>query len=159
MMDIKNLTQWLRGFVRQSEHINVRGEVHLRVFEGEELVQDFSDKNLVVTLGRTNIAKLLGGDAAGKKITSFKAGTSGTAPTSADTAITSPFSKAITSATYPAAGQVQFNFSIETSEANGMTIQEFGLFNEDGSMFARKTWGAIAKTNSIRIVGTWKIIF
>ena len=155
---MKAIIDWLRS-QRSEDTIKARGEVYLEVYKDGECIEKSCDSNLVVLLGRTNLAKLLGGDTAGKKVTSFKAGTSGTVPSAGDTSITSPFSKAITSVTYPADGQVQFNFSIETSEGNGTAIQEFGLFNQDGVMFARKTRAVINKDNTIRIAGAWKITF
>lgn len=156
---ITKLTQWLRDF-KQYDSVNVRGEVSLEIYQHGKLVEQYRDNNLVVTLGRTNIAKLLGGDSAGKKITTFKIGTDGTSPSAGDSSITGAFTKAITTTTYPVSGQVQFDFSVETSEGNGIAILEFGLFNQDGVMVARKTRSsAINKDSSIRIAGSWKIIF
>jgi hypothetical protein len=155
---MQNIIDFLRNYLRTDDRVTVRGEVALKVYKDEALIEDSVDKNLVVTLGRNNIARLIGGGG-GYAITDFKAGTSGTAAAAGDSSITSPFSKAITTVSYPVDGTVQFDFSIELSEANGKAIQEFGLFDSDGVMFARKTRAVINKDNTIRIVGTWKIIF
>lgn len=140
------------------EKIIARGEVDIKIFENGKLIDHIQDKNLYVTLGKTNIAKLLAGNAAGKKISKIAVGTNGVAPDVADAAITGMFSKALEGATYPDANSVLFSFDIDNSEANGMTIREFGLLNDDNVLCARKVRDAeITKTVAIRLVGTWKI--
>jgi hypothetical protein len=157
---MKNIIDLLRSYMKDAEVVRVRGEVSLKVYKNDTLIEDSVEKNLVVTLGRTNIAKLLGGSAGGYAVNTIKVGTNGTAPTAGDTSITSPFSKGISTVSYPTAGTVQFDFTITTSEANGMSIAEFGLFDSNGTMFARKNrTSAIAKDNTIAVAGTWKIIF
>lgn len=139
--------------------IIAKGEVNIKVFEGEKLIDHIHEKNLVVTLGKTNIAKLLGGDAAGKAITQVAVGENGIAPAVGDVGpLMTQFAKAIDTVSYPSANQVQFDFDIDNSEANGLTIREFGLLNVDGVLFARKNRSAdIVKTIAIRLVGTWTI--
>ncbi|WP_432712586.1 hypothetical protein [Pedobacter sp.] len=122
-----------------------------------EILERFADNNLVVTLGQTNLAKVLGGHASGKKISKIAIGTNGTTPTLADTTLTSLFSKLITSVDYPEANSVRFSWSIDGPDANGMTIREFGLLNEDGVLCARKVRADIIKTAEVRLVGSWKI--
>lgn len=141
-----------------NDKIIAKGEVDIQVFENGKLVDRITENNLVVTLGRTNLAKLLGGDAAGKPISKIGVGTNGLAATVADNALTGMFSKAIENATYPTAQSVMISFDIDNAEANGMTIREFGLLNADNVLLARKVRGAeIIKTDTIRLVGTWKI--
>jgi hypothetical protein len=137
--------------------LNVRGDFSMQVFEGENLIEKYEQKNLVVSLGKTNVTKVLAGDAAGKKVSLISVGTSGILPDVADAVMTTPFTKALDGYTFPDAASVLFSWSLDTTEANGMTILEFGLLNDDGILFARKTRSAIIKTNAIRIVGTWKI--
>lgn len=155
---MKQLINFLRGYIGAFDRVNVKGEVALKVYKDGVLVEDSVEHNLVVTLGRKNIARLIGGGTA-YAVTDFKAGTNATAPAAGDTSITSPFSKAITTVSYPVDGTVQFDFSIELSEANGKAITEFGLYDSNGVLFARKTRAVINKDNTIRIAGTWKIIF
>lgn len=134
------------------------GEVHICVYENGRLINEIKESNLVVTLGLQNICRLMGGDAAGKKIEKISLGTNGTAPAAADAAITAPFVKAISSVSYPEQNSVLFSFEITNAEANGMTIREFGLLNTDNVLCARKVrTGEIAKTNAIALAGTWKI--
>jgi len=140
------------------EKLKFKGEVDIQVFENGKLIDRIHENNLVVTLGKTNIAKLLGGNAAGKAITQIAVGTSGVAATVADTTITTQFAKAIDSVDYTTPTSVTFNFDIDNAEANGLTIREFGLLNGDGVLCARKVRDTdIIKTDAIRLVGTWKI--
>lgn len=137
--------------------IKARGALRIEIYENGRLVESQEDNNLVVNLGRENVAKLLGGATAGKSITKFQAGTSDTPPQLTDTAITNPFTKALSSVSYPSANQVQFNFLIDAHEANGKAIAEFGLLNSDDVLFARKTRTVINKVSPMVIVGAWII--
>lgn len=140
------------------EKIIATGEVDIKVFKDGQLIDRIQENNLVVTLGKTNIAKLLGGDAAGKKISKIAVGTNGDQPNVANNAITNIFSKALSNVTYPDANSALFHFDITDAEANGLTIREFGLLNDDNVLCARKVRdAAIEKTASVRLVGTWKI--
>jgi len=135
----------------------LRGSFNMKVYINGELVEDYTDDNLVVTLGKKDVARLLGGDTSGKKISKIQVGTNATPPDVADSGITNPFTKAITNAAYPADNQVIFNWVLEANEANGMTIAEFGLLNEDNVLFARKIRTPIQKVDPMVIVGAWKI--
>lgn len=140
------------------EQINVVGELQLFVYENEALVKAFKENNLVVSLGKENAAKLIGGIIGGAAITKIGVGTNGTATDVADNALTAPFTKDISSVTQPAPNKVMFHFDIPDTEANGMTIREFGLLTAAGVLCARKVRGEdIVKTNAVRLVGTWTI--
>lgn len=134
------------------------GHLTLRVWRGAELVEVIEGKNLIVNLGLDAMAAAIGG-VVDQVITSFGAGASGTSPTSADTSLTAPFTKAIDTVTYPSTGIVVFTFSMANGEGNGATYQEWGLFTTAGDLFSRKTSTAIAKSSAIRIEGEWTISF
>lgn len=141
-----------------NDKIIAKGAVNIQVFENDVLIKHIQENNLVVTLGKTNIAKLMGGDAAGKAITKIALGTSAIPALVGDTTITAAFSKSFSAVTYPDAQSVQFAFDIDNTEANGMTIREFGLLNSSDVLCARKVRDTeITKTNAIRLVGTWEI--
>lgn len=145
----------------RTDAIKVRGIFTMlkRDATTDEILEEYIDRNLVVNVGRDNLAQLLGGGS-GTEVSQFSAGTNGADPLVTDTAITSPFTKAVTSVTYPATGQVAFNWSIEANEANGLDIREFGLIlATSGDLFARKTRSLISKDNTFRLEGTWTIIF
>lgn len=138
--------------------ITASGSVDIRIFENGILIDRIMDSNLVVTLGKTNIAKLLGGAAAGKAITKIAVGESGENVHVSNTALTNQFSKSVDSVSYPDTLSVMFHFDIDNAEGNGRTIREFGLLNADNVLCARKTRDSeIIKTSAIRLVGTWKI--
>jgi hypothetical protein len=54
---------------------------------------------------------------------------------------------------------VIFTCLLNISEGNGLPFSEVGLWNEDGTMFARKTFGLITKTDTISLEFNWKITF
>lgn len=136
------------------------GLFELRVFRRGALIEEWADRNLVVDNYKLTHARLLGGDVTNRSVTKISLGTNGTAPAAGNTAITSPFTKAVSSVTYPATNSVRFSFSILTSEANGMAILEFGLLTAGDLLYARKTRSAaLNKESDISFTGTWTITF
>jgi hypothetical protein len=88
-------------------------------------------------------------------------GTSNTAATNADTGLTGAFVKNLNTGgtvnTYTT-NTVTFGYKINTSEANGMTIWEFGLFTSSNVLVARKVLStAIIKNSGFSISGTWTL--
>lgn len=137
----------------------ITGDFALQVIDVAtgEVKEYYEDKNLVVTLGRQNIAKLLGGDAAGKPISLLGVGSNGTAPVLTDTALTDAFTKSISGVAYPAVNSVRYSWSLEAGDANGITIREFALLNADNVLIARKVRAEIVKSSAVRLVGAWTI--
>jgi hypothetical protein len=122
-----------------------------------EILEEYTDNNLVVDLGKTNVAKLLGGDVDGAKIAKIAVGTGSLAPDVADSALTDMFSKAIDGVTYPDTNSALFSWTLGTDDANGLTLTEFGLLNDNDVLCARKVRSGIDKTNAISLIGSWKI--
>ena len=140
------------------EKIKATGVFSLQIEDAAgNVLEKFEDKNLVVTTGQQNIAKLLGGDAAGKPVTLIGVGTNGNTPALTDTALTNLFSKPIIGVAYPAVNSVRYNWSLEAADANGITIKEFGLLNDDNVLIARKVRAEIVKSSAVRLVGSWTI--
>lgn len=137
-----------------------KGIFTLRMIRASDgaILEEYTDENLIVNQGRDILAGLLGGDTT-DVIEKIAVGTNGTAPLLSDTALTGMFSKTLNGKTYPATGVLQCDWSLETSEANGMSIQEFGLLVTGDVLFSRKTRAPIAKDNTFRLEGVWKIIF
>lgn len=143
-----------------SEKLKPRGVFTLNVYRGENLVEQYTDNNLVVDSGRDAAAQCLGGvNQANNTVTKIAFGTDGTTPAGGDTAITGALEKALDGATYPSTGAVAFAFTLDNSEGNGMDIAEFGLITDGGDLFARKTRAIITKTVDIRLEGVWTIYF
>lgn len=136
-----------------------KGVFALRILDADgNTLEQYEDRNLVVTAGRSALGSLLGAGTPGKVVNRFQAGTNGSTAVLGDTAIVSPFTKAVSGVSYPSGG-VQFAFSVELSEANGTTIREFGLLCTDNTLFARIVRAPIIKDNTIRIEATWTVTF
>lgn len=142
-----------------NDGIEAKGFFRIKVIEATtgKVLEDYGDNNLVVTLGKANTAQLLAGAATGKKISKIAVGVGAALPDVSDTALTTPFIKNVDGYSFPATNEVLFSWTIETTEANGLSITEFGLMNDSGVLFARKVRSAIIKSSSIKLVGTWKI--
>jgi hypothetical protein len=136
-----------------------QGRLTVQVFRRGHLVDQWSDENLIVSGARAALAQLIGGDGAGKTVAQIGFGTSGDGPSPDDAALTGAYVKNLSGRTYPAPGQVEFSWSLATSEANGKAIREFGLVCSDGSLLSRKVRGAIEKESDISLSGTWTITF
>ena len=132
----------------------------LNIYRKGVLIEVYEDKNLVVDLSKQQLARLIGGDVTGRSLTKIGFGTSGTAPAVGNTALTGAYVNNLGAVTYPATNSVQYAFSLSTSEANGLSILEFGLFTTGNVLFARKTrTGAIVKDSDLSLAGSWRINF
>jgi hypothetical protein len=144
----------------RTDKINPTGIFELRMYDDcGKLLETYIDNNLIVNGGRDAIVDLIGSGDADKVVNTISFGTNGAAPVLTDTTITGAFDKAVNAVAYPATGQVRFDWSLELVENNGVTIREYGLKCDDGTLFARKTRADIAKNNTVRLEGTWTIIF
>jgi hypothetical protein len=144
------------------EDVPIQGILKLRVFKKGKLIEDDGGNNLITNYPRNMLARHLTGEdeALSYLITQVAVGTDGTPPQGNNNSIASPLIKDITGFSYPAVGQVQFDWELLETEGNGMTIYEFGLLTAEGILFARRTRTApINKDSDIRIEGHWKILF
>ena len=137
----------------------LRGCFEIRILKAGKEIEHYCDPNMIMSSARDALARLIGGDGSGKTVTRIGVGTNGNGPSPADTGLTSAYTKAVSGRNYPATGEVAFAFNIATGEGNGKIIREFGLLCSDGTLFARKTRGAIEKADDIEITGTWTIKF
>lgn len=141
-----------------NDSVKITGVFGVKVIKNGVVIDVYEANNLVVSNGRSQVAAMIGGPTTDKYVSGIAFGTNATAPASGDSAITAPFPVAVT-ASYPSPGVVQFDWVLDANDDNGVTIAEAGLICDDGSLFARKTMPAIAKDNTIRLEGYWKIIF
>ena len=136
------------------------GRLHLEVWRHGRRIEVFDAPNLVVNGYRLVQSRLLGGDVTNRSITQFGVGTNGAAPVPGNTSLTGAYLNALTGVTYPASNQVRFAFELASGEANGLSIQEFGLLCADGTLYARKVRSAtLLKDAGISLTGTWTITF
>lgn len=137
-----------------------RGVFVLDIYRRGDLIEHYVDDNLIVNRGRTNVVRLLGNDGTGLHIASIGFGTSGIAAAAGNTALTDAYVKAIDAKSYPDDYSVLFSFSLGTGEANGKSIQEFGLLTASGLLHARKVrGGALIKDSDLSLTGTWKLMY
>lgn len=136
-----------------------RGIFELNVKINGRIVEHYLDKNLIVDEARPSLAHLVGGDGIGKNINRIGFGINPAMPAPGNTALTGAYIKGFVSHNYPSPGRVQFVWTLATTEANGINIAEFGLLCADGSLFARKSRGVIAKDADMSLDGSWTIIF
>jgi hypothetical protein len=135
------------------------GHFICRTYRDGKLIELIDEPNLVVNEWAVICANALGG-AAGYGVTQMGWGTNGATPLPTDTALTAPYYNAFGSVTYPSAGLVQYNFQLGTAEANGLSIQEFGLVTTNGLLFAHKVRLApLVKASDITLSGSWVITF
>jgi hypothetical protein len=138
----------------------LRGCFRIQVYRRGILVEEYEDHNLIVDGAKSAMAHLVAGTVTGRSINRIAFGTNGSLPTPGDTVITAPFTKNISGVLYPANNQVEFDWSLATTETNGKAISEFGLLCADGTLFARKTrTKPLNKESDIAIEGQWIIIF
>jgi hypothetical protein len=139
---------------------NLRGEFSLIARDKSgKIVEEYHDKNLIVNVGKTSLARLLGGGGSGKFINRIAFGTNGLSPEISDTIITNSVTRVIDGVTYPEFNSVAIAWTLPYAIANGLSIAEFGLLSQDDTLFARKTRTPIAKTIDLQLTGVWKIIF
>lgn len=114
--------------------------------------------NLVVKAGRNMVRDFLNG-LAPAALSHFAIGTGTTAVNQNDTALqTEVFRDTITKRT-PTDGKLQVKYFLASTAANGSSLAEAGILNaaSGGTLFARVTHTAIAKTSSVAVVYTWDI--
>lgn len=163
-----NFFEWLRQLSNRStkkvsavSSFKARGILEIRAYDqnGKQIYHDV-DNNLIVDLGYDTMLKRLSTVAANRHVTrvGFGIGTAAAAP--GDTTLTSGFIKVLDGVIYPATNKVQFQWALEYGEYNGNDVTEFALFCEDAvNMFARVVRAPISKNATIRLEGTWTIIF
>ena len=134
----------------------LRGNVHLEIKKQGKIIKIEDEHNLIVTAGRSKLARLLGGGYGGH-ISKVGIGEGTNAVSETDTNLTNEVLVNVTSAEYDGTS-VKFNFCIGTGEGNGLNVREFGLFFDDGTMFSRRVrQTVIGKESDIEIAGFWEI--
>ena len=158
-MAARNPTKEVKTMLSLSDKIvPCKGEFHVRVLRGGEVIDRIDDHNLVVDAGRIRLAELAAGKS-GAYITHIGLGSGAVAEDVSDTTLADQQLFPLTGATVNGR-DVQFDFFIDTWEANGLAIHEFGLFCSDGQMFSHRVRkGVIEKQNDIQIQGYWILHF
>lgn len=114
-------------------------------------VDEISGYNLITNVGKNLILDLLAGINGAVKLTGMAVGTSGTAATVNDTAITTPQFKAFDAAPTRSGQTTTYITTYGTAEAN-INIQELGLLTASGGvLFNRIVVGPFNKTSAVSI--------
>lgn len=142
------------------EKFKPKGRVYMEVRDARtgELIERWEHDNLIVNGGLAAMARLCGSADQTKEVDTIGVGDDGTTAAGTDTALSNPFTRALSGVSYGGTNVV-FSYQIGQNDANGLTIREFGLFCNDGTLFSRIVRNPIVKTNQITISGTWTITF
>jgi len=153
-----------------TENIPMKGRLCLKYVRDGKII-DISQDNLIVTQGRNNLAKLLGGQV-GMHVSKVGVGTGSAPAASTDTAITNAVKVAVTEVrvgtgleaedgtTFSDPKIVQFHFRFGLAVAAGVVIHEYGLFCANDTLFSRVVRESpFTKTAIDQIVGFWQIQF
>lgn len=136
-----------------------------------QIFRRIQKKNQIVNDGRTAMLQLLAQMASGvlpddNQLWSLSAGTGGIPPQITDTGLYAPVWSGVFTvlppelsivAMPPSTFEVQATKTIPTSDANGHTLQEAGIFMKGGTMYCRQTHPPILKQNTIQIVYDWRL--
>jgi hypothetical protein len=163
--------------LKMIENCSVSGELCYAVRRGGKTVERHHGRNMVMTLGRVAVARLFAGLPGGNGV-KIGVGEDGSPVSPEQISLTNPwlveassigFAQAETTdgilAWIPSAAatpNVRFDFVFGPNDANGISIMEFGLFTQDGVMFARRIRAngkPIGKDEDISIEGYWIIRF
>ena len=102
----------------------------VRLFRSRQLV--WERDNLFVNSGLPALANLIAGVSNGQYVTAIGFGSGGVAPAATDVTLgaTPAYYNETGGYSFPSSGSVQFNYSLQAADygANGITIQEVGLF-------------------------------
>lgn len=140
-----------------NETLTPKGRVNIKLWDIDgNLLREYDEDNLIVNVGKQSLALLLGEANNDKRITKIGFGTNGMATAGTDTDLTGGYIKVLDGVSYSGTSIV-FEYTLEYVENNGMTIREFGLFSNDGTLFSRLQRQDLIKTPDIRLTGTWTI--
>lgn len=147
----------------QSEALALTGVlvVEIRSARTGRLLRRLRESNLVVNAGLTLVRDLLDSTiAAPTPPTHLAFGTDATAAAGTQTALVAEvFRDALTSRVRTGL-TITFKHFLSSSQANGNTLREWGLFNAAaaGTMFSRAVFGSpIIKTTSITVTSQWTV--
>ena len=140
----------------------VTGEIYAKIYKNNKVIEEISDHNLVVDVGRKRLAELAAGKVASytnSYISHIGLGSGNTTESVSDTGLKDQQLFPLTSVEVNGR-DVKCNFFIANDEAVGLSIHELGLFCSDGTMFSHRVReGVIEKFDDIEIRGYWILHF
>jgi hypothetical protein len=128
-----------------SNEVTMRPKGLVRLYRQKD--QIWEGPNLFVNSGLPVLANLIAGVTSGQFVTAIGFGSGSTSSAITDTALTAnpTYYNAIVSHSFPSAGSVQFNYALAPTDygAQGITIQELGLFANAGAVALPAAIGTI----------------
>jgi hypothetical protein len=144
------------------DRLKPRGHVRLEVWRGGSLTLCESN-NLITNIGRGRFPRIFGGDPTAKRPSQIAIGSGAGLAMPGDTAITDAFIVPFSALpTYPNTGYgVLFQATLTEEQANGLSIRELGLMDDDEALLARwvRTGGDLIKASDMRLLIFWLIQF
>lgn len=142
--------------------IRARVNVRIETFDartGEKRGEVWAH-NRAVDVGLNLLRDYLYGDTP-THITHGAVGTDDTAPAAADTALGAEEFRDVIAARIKGDQSLTIQFVLSSQMANGVTLNEAGLFNDDtaGTMYARVVTDPVEKTSDISALYTWTLSF
>lgn len=130
-----------------------------RVGAGRKIAEEWGH-NRVTHAGREMLRDLLAGDAGLSGITDFAFGTGDTAAAFGDTVLEAQIFRSAVSDLVKDTLRLTAKYFLSSTQLNGETIREAGLFSDEDTLFARYVLPTpIAKTAVIAVTFTWGITF
>jgi len=153
-------------YIDDKEVFKIKTNLKVDIHDAEtmKVIKTIKDHNLITTAGKNLIRDLMGIVSGVTGINYFAIGTDNTSPSVADTTLgTEVFRNTFTDVVYSSA-KVTFKYFLSSTEANGNTLVEAGLFGDDatgsvdtGTLFSHVTYTDIVKTSAIAVTYSWDI--
>ena len=154
----------MRGWMSESVIHFEPGNLLVEVEHDGRLVREEVVHNKVTSAGRNVLRDLMLG--IGAHPNWIAVGTTSTAAADTDVALGAEYFRAAVTRRVSSTGKAVFKLHLTTSDANGSTIREVGLFAYTsysgssplggGQLFARAVVAPIVKDNTIQVTFTWE---
>ena len=141
------------------ENLKFTGHINMKCYDADgKLAWEVDKPNLVVTAGKNALALWLTTSQSGGFMPYIGLGTGATAAASGDTALQTELATRV-AGSLSSSTNVWTNTAVFGAGVNTGTLTEAGLFSASsgGTMFARQTFTAVAKSASQSITFTWQV--
>lgn len=142
--------------------LRIRGDVEMTLVDVRtgQIKASRAGRNLVVTVGAEELAKIVASSTSGTRPTHMAIGTSTTAPAAAQTDMQGTATRRSLTSTTRSTNQITYSCTFTTGIGT-FTVEEAGLFNAAvaGQMFARWLTGSFTKGASDALTVTWRLTF
>ncbi len=142
------------------EKVTITGQVKITLKGPDgKIKKELEVKNLVTTVGKTELAKLLAESTNFGRPTHIAVGTDNTAPDAADTALGAELLRKVIASVVQTANKVTYGVEYAAGEATGV-LEEAGLFdNVHLRMWARFLTGSFNKGANDSMDISWALLF